>query len=247
MKNSLGNLFRVVVDFLLDLFFPKQCINCDKYGSYLCNRCRINSLQFYSENVCHVCRKETILNRIHLHKSCSHNTLLKEVIPCLRYNKLVQKIVEEIKYNYNYMYVDLVVNLMLQVLDISKFKNSILVPIPLHKSKYNKRGFNQAEMIAKSLVIKLEGYKVGVEVLDLVLRIKNTKTQVGMSKVERLSNLDSAFSGNQKYAGQIERLKLKRVWLIDDVMTTGTTLEQCAGVLKSIGFEDIRAVIFARG
>ncbi|MBP9759245.1 ComF family protein [Candidatus Dojkabacteria bacterium] len=247
MKTNLGIFFKKFVDILQDIFFPKQCINCDKYGSYLCNRCRKTHLQFYSENICHVCRKETILSKILVHRSCSHNTLLNEVIPCLRYNHLTQQIIEEIKYQYNFSFVSLIIDLMLEVLDISKFRDSIFVPIPLHKSKFNKRGFNQAELIAKSLVGKLKGWKVEVEVLNLVSRTKNTKTQVGMSKVERLSNLDSAFSLNQKYMEKIERLKSKRIWLIDDVMTTGTTLEQCAGVLQSLGFKDIRAVVFARG
>ncbi len=90
--------------------------------------------------------------------------------------------------------------------------------VPSHKAKQAKRGFNQAEILAKEIN---ESY------LNLLERVKETKTQAGMSELERLGNLKNGFVLNDV------NLKSKTIVIVDDVYTTGSTLEECARVIKA--------------
>lgn len=229
-----------------ELIAPKQCINCFKFGSYLCSFCKNKFIHFETEHICHVCKQETIIRNLSIHKSCSSQSELSEVIVCVKYNNLVHDIIAEVKYYYYYDTVNLIVDLMLQCLDISKFRNSVLIPIPLHKSKLRQRGFNQAELISKLLAVRLNNLGANCKSVNLIERTRNTLTQVGMSKEERMHNLKSAFRFNKKIFHDLNNYETK-IYLIDDVMTTGTTLEECAKVLKQNGVDHIRAVVFARG
>lgn len=228
---------------LLDLIFPKQCLHCYKFGNYLCSRCRNKFLQYYEIYTCHVCKCPLLAKDRYVHESCKHRSNLNEVVVCVHYNQLVQKIISVVKYDGYYDVINLILELMLNYIDISKFNNSIFVPVPLNKFKQNQRGFNQAELISKKLTKLIKKDCVGV---NLLIRTKNTKTQVGMTKEERASNLNSAFDLNYR-VNNLENLRNKTVWIVDDIMTTGSTLEKCAEILKTHGFYNIKALVFARG
>jgi competence protein ComFC len=238
--------FCAIKNFILDIIAPRQCLNCYKFGSYLCSHCKSKFIHFETEHVCHVCKSETITSALYVHHSCRHLSEIDEVVVCVKYNKLVHDIISEIKYHLYTDVVNLIVELMVSTVDISKFRNCIFVPIPLHKSKQRQRGFNQAELIAIQFTEKLNRAGVECSCLNLIERSKNTLTQVGMSKEDRQQNLKEAFSINPGIQAKINK-HLGAIYLLDDVMTTGTTLEECAKVLKQAGFRDIRALVFARG
>jgi len=115
----------------------------------------------------------------------------------------------------------------------------VLVPVPLHNNKRNSRGFNQAELIARAAAKRLPG-KPAV-VCDGLVRHRDTISQVGLSREERIENMRDAF--RVKHAGSVNG---RSVILVDDVMTTGTTLSECARVLKQAGAEKVCAATVAR-
>jgi competence protein ComFC len=108
--------------------------------------------------------------------------------------------------------------------------------VPLSKKRLIRRGYNQSQIIASELsrLTKADLYQ------DLV-KIKETKTQVGLTRKERIKNLEGAFAlkNERKLAG-------KRVVLIDDVITTGATLDQCASVLKKAGAREVWGLTVAK-
>ncbi len=115
----------------------------------------------------------------------------------------------------------------------------LIVPVPLHKSKRSERGFNQAELIARSAAKRLPPL---VEVATGVLvRQRATVSQVGLSREERIANMRDAFRVRDR--GRVEG---RTVIVVDDVMTTGTTLSECARVLKQAGAERVWAATVAR-
>ena len=115
---------------------------------------------------------------------------------------------------------------------------STLIPIPLHAKKLRERGWNHAELIAHEL-----GLQLGVFVESGVLiRTKNTQPQSSLSRQERLLNMNNAF-----LCPPAPSLEGKTIILIDDVSTTGATLNQAAGALRMRGVTDIRGFVFARG
>ncbi|MCA9386376.1 ComF family protein [Candidatus Dojkabacteria bacterium] len=159
----------------------------------------------------------------------------------MRFTGITKNLLHELKYNYYFGLAEDVATLMIKTMDLSMLTDTTLVPIPLHWYKKNKRGFNQAELIAKHLV-RLS--KKSTRVIPLLTRVRNTKTQVGMKKEDRQQNLTNAFKVNPKLLKTIET---DTVTLVDDVFTTGTTLEQCAQVLKEHGIKHVDAIVFARG
>ncbi len=116
---------------------------------------------------------------------------------------------------------------------------AVFVPIPLHTKKLREREWNQAELIASQL-----GRMVGISVESgALVRKKNTQPQSSLSREERIVNMKNAFF----CAASSISLKNKTVILIDDVMTTGATLNQAALALRLSGVTDIRGFVFARG
>jgi ComF family protein len=117
------------------------------------------------------------------------------------------------------------------------FSNFVLVPVPLSKKKLKWRGFNQAEEIAKELANFL---KIPL-ISDCLIKTKETKDQVELSEKERKENVKGAF-----YIKNKEKIAGKNVLLVDDVFTTGATMEEAAKVLKEAGSEKIVGVVVAK-
>lgn len=120
----------------------------------------------------------------------------------------------------------------------SQFPCDVLVPIPLHWSRYYWRGYNQAELIAETL-----GKKRNIPVSSVLKRIKKTAYQSKLSAQQRLLNIHSAFSLESQKAAQ---LKNKHVIIIDDLMTTGTTLYEAGRALLPLKPASITAIVVAR-
>ena len=120
---------------------------------------------------------------------------------------------------------------------ISKPVVLALIPVPLFKRKLKKRGFNQAEEIAKELsrVLKIP------LISDNLIKTKETPPQVNLSEKEREENLKNAF-----FCKNPALIKQKKIFLIDDVYTTGSTMEECAKTLKQSGAKEIWGIVVAR-
>ncbi len=110
---------------------------------------------------------------------------------------------------------------------IKTWQPQAIIPVPLHSSKYRKRGYNQAEVLAKELSTQLN---IPVDSTSL-LRIKNTVPQKQLNDRERCNNIINAFQMAKN------SVKYKKVLLVDDIYTTGITIDECARVLKAEGAE----------
>lgn len=120
--------------------------------------------------------------------------------------------------------------------DLKTRNSCFLIPVPLHKSRYRERGFNQSEIIAEE-ISKI----IGLSVLKNVLkRKKNTKDQTNLSPQQREENVRGAF-----VVSQPEMINGKNIILVDDVITTGATLNECARMLKQAGAERILGITIA--
>lgn len=245
---------------IIDRILPKQCIKCGGFGEYVCQACARKFLDVRRAQQCHVCKKlistnsaEVGLIKSFTHEECKPVTSLDGVLVCLNYTKLAERIIAEIKYGH---YTDIANYVVPYYFDKLKLleglnKQILLVPVPLFKKKKRARGFNQAELFAEKLLkLNLKSNSdLGTELMyaNLLRRVKNTKTQVGLTREERLINLNEAFEIEPKLVEKKNYFQEKIVVLIDDVMTTGTTLEECSAVLKANGAGSVYAIVFTRG
>ena len=133
---------------------------------------------------------------------------------------------------------NLIINHIFLLREGNRFKESdVLVPIPLARKKLKNRGYNQAEEIAKKLGKEL---KIPV-IIDCLIKIRENLPQMELSKEERQENIKGVFEIKNK-----EKIQGKKILLVDDVYTTGATMEECAKVLKQAGAREIWGVVVAR-
>lgn len=236
---------------LLDFIFPKRCVNCRKFGSYLCSDC-FSYIQFHEFGVCIVCQRQAIGGLTH--PVCRTQFTPDGVFSSLVYKGVVKRLVYKFKYNPHLTDLksalwDLLYEGLIQKEAFYKLldSQSVLIPIPLYKSKMRKRGYNQAEILATGL-----GKQFNLKVLNCLERTKDTKTQVGLKKEEREVNIKGAFAVKPHFAkasrGRELRVQdLKQVFLVDDVVTSGATLKEAAKILKKGGVGKVYAITLAHG
>lgn len=120
---------------------------------------------------------------------------------------------------------------------LKKSTLDLIIPVPLHRSKLTERGFNQAELLAKILA---SGLNKKISCHNLC-RVKKTRSQFNLKKSERFKNVESAFTCRYP-----DKLSGKSVLLVDDIFTTGATLNECAFSLKDAGAKTVMALTMAR-
>lgn len=150
---------------------------------------------------------------------------------CFEYDSRMRASISRFKYHNRREYADFYSEEMLKVLgrEIRSWKVDMLVPIPLHKSRMRKRGFNQAELVADRI-----GDRMGIPVrTDILRRVKKTKPQKELDDTGRRGNLKNAFQACEKQA------EGKCILLVDDIYTTGSTIDAAAAELKRQGAEKV--------
>ncbi len=236
-------ILKKIGNLLLDLIFPIECLNCHQEGDYFCNSCfkelKYNNKEYLEKALKNI--KAPYLDKIFIAGDYEDKNLNK-LITKYKYNFL--KPLGSVLAKFLISFWDLE-NQETATLDfkISKpQKDYIVIPIPLSEKRLRWRGFNQAEIIAHEFS---EHFKYELN-LDLK-RIKYQKPQAELSENERLNNLKSAFIWKGENLQGKNILEGKTIILIDDVTTTGTTLNEAARVLKMAGAEEVFGLVIAKG
>jgi len=252
--------------FFLDLIFPIECLGCGREGQWLCQTC-FKKINLKAEQYCLHCKRGNDFGEFC--SLCRVNYDLTGVwIASLYENKLISKAIKSLKYYFASSLADdlgkLLIffvnnlinqgrilkpdlkagvgwqglnraeNLPLAILD---FKANLIIPVPLAKKRWRWRGFNQAEILGK---IFAGYYGLGINACDLV-RIKHKKPQVKLTEKNRLSNLKDCFVWR---GGSLNK---RNIILLDDVVTTGATLNECARVLRANGAGEVWGLVVAKG
>ncbi len=224
-----------MANFLLDFVFPKKCVSCGKFGAYICADC-FSRIEYVENPVCAICQRQAIGGKTH--PGCKTRYGLDGLIAVCRYRGAVKVGIQKIKYKWVYDIEKVLCDILVERLWKFDFpKDLILVPVPLHKKRKNWRGFNQAELLTKDLAKRF-----GVQSLSSLIRIVDTKTQVGLKRDERKKNVLGAFA-----VGAGNDVKGKNIMLVDDVYTSGATMSECAKVLKRAGAKNVWAMALALG
>lgn len=147
----------------------------------------------------------------------------------------VRELIHQLKYDRTVELVPILGKILMRSLSGRELTSYILVPVPLHTARMNERGFNQAELLAVEV-----GRAIGLPVVLGLRRVRNTISQTGLERHQRLANVAGAFAVAENVEG-------KNIILIDDVITTGATMNECAVVLKRAGANRIWGVAVARG
>jgi len=238
IKNSvkkLGAIFKNAL-FIKDV----KCIVCkldlkEKNKYCICDNC-MKQLPFQTGRVCYRCGNSMIGGGSYcLH--CKQNQVDYEFARSpFYYEGIIKSLIYKLKYN-NEKYLAPYLSLfLLDELVKQNWNIDIVVPVPLYIKREKKRGFNQSYLLSSAFEKVLN---LPIDTLNLI-RTKNTPTQTKLTRVERQTNLTKAFQVKNKQV-----FKNKNVLLIDDVFTTGATIEECSSVLKKAGAKNVYAITLA--
>lgn len=192
--------------------------------------------------MCFLCGKYAIDGLTH--PICKTNYSLDGCFIALAYTKVVKKLIYVFKYppyvtDVHRIMDDLLYEALIQkeslLYVLSSSKESVLMPIPLHAKRLRMRGYNHAAILGKELAKKLN-----IPFADIVVRVKETTVQVGLTKDERKKNIRGAFAVRQGSG-----MQGKTVFLLDDIVTTGVTFVEAAKVLKKAGAKAVYGIAFA--
>ncbi|MFS8131390.1 MAG: ComF family protein [Candidatus Dojkabacteria bacterium] len=226
---------------LIDTFFPSYCLLCKRVGAPICTSCIRNKIFVNWNTYCCVCNSK--VKKGFIHDECKSETYLDGHFFVTSYNEGIKELIMQGKYSYNYHNFEFIALLMrkfIKFYNITNINNlTILTPIPLSRKKKLARGFNQSEVICKELV-NIES----VEVVKLLVKVKDLHAQAELNGSERRENLLGAFKVDTNIAKKLN--KECPIILVDDVFTTGSTLNECAKTLKEYGFISVYGYTFAK-
>jgi len=229
---------------MASLLYPPVCTICSTNvaaGEYLCEECETKITRIVPP-FCAKCSEPFAgaITAAFTCANCAHRTLhFDTAVAAYRSRGIVRRVILDFKYGRQMHLRHLVARWLLAALDDDRLRGrrfDVIIPVPLHPARERERGFNQA-----ALLVKLLSKRMSIETKPLLERIRYTTTQTAFDRAERMENLHGAFR-LRKNAG----VRDLRVLLIDDVLTTGSTLSECARILRKAGAISVHAATAAR-
>jgi len=220
---------------LVDFFFPRRCVGCGKSGDFLCVGCS-QRLPRLLKPFCQKCGKPESSGG--LCPACwGQETAIDGIRSVFRFEGIIRQAIHELKYRNLKAISGRLATLMARYLRDNPVHGEVLVPVPLHLRRLRERGYNQSSLLAREL-----GKLIVLPVVDDGLhRLKDSLPQARTTTVEeRRRNVTNAF------ACRDDVLSGRSVILIDDVCTSGATLEACAKAVKSAGAVSVWGLTLAR-
>ena len=224
--------------FVLDILFPVRCLGCGYLGVYICPCCE-KKLHTVNTQACIYCKKSSLYGLTH--PICKRRGGVDGHITLFYYDNTLKKIIKGIKYS---LTTDAWAD-MLHIItkqgryELLFYKNIARLraqPIPLSEGKEKKRGFNQAKIITNTLSLLLQ-----IKTTSLLKRKQDSPPQAQIKRENRFKNIKGAF-----YIDKGKKAH-DNILIVDDVVTSGATVKEAAGVLKRAGAKKVYVFSIAKG
>jgi competence protein ComFC len=240
-----GNPIRILLDTLLELFYPSNCVGCghpQDFGTLLCDQCKGTSPRIRAP-FCRCCSRpfEGLIVGEFSCPNCEDRTPAFDcAVSNYQAKGVLRDLIHRFKYGRQFYLRRVLVEYLVEAMQDARIQADpadCLVPVPLHPTRLRERGFNQADALAETL-----SKRTRLPILRCIERRRYTNTQTRFDRVERMQNLRNAFALRKN-----SDVRGKHLVLLDDVLTTGSTLHECALVLRVAGAQSVRAITVARG
>ena len=224
-----------LIELAVDSFFPRRCVGCGKGGGFLCPEC-LGKLPRLFPPLCPHCGRPQASGIVC--PSCrQRKTEIDGIRSLFRFDEVIRKAIHELKYRNLKAISPCLAELLADYLRSNPLPGEALIGVPLHPWRLRERGYNQSSLLAREL-----GRRIDLPVIeDCLIRVKQAQPQVRAVDVEeRRRNVADAFVCRD------EKVSGKQIILIDDVCTSGATLESCASALKNKGATSVWGLTLAR-
>ena len=224
-----------LVEGTIDFFFPKRCVGCGKVESFFCSSCK-EKLPRLLPPICPKCGKPEVSGIVC--PSCwQGKTEIDGIRSPFLFDNVMRKAIHQLKYHNLKAISSCLAQFLADYLVANPLPGEILVPVPLYPKRLKQRGYNQSSLLARE-VSKLTNLPV---IESCLIRVKEAQPQARTTNVEqRRKNVSDAFICRD------ETVNGKQIILIDDVCTSGATLESCARTLKNRGAISVWGLTLAR-
>lgn len=219
----------------LDFILPQNCLVCNTEisDSMLCNNC-LDYIPEAKPPLCQFCGRP--IKKGNLCRFCKKGVHIDYGRAWMLFIPPVDKIIHHLKYRKKTKLAIFLGRAMASIIKSDHFLKDadIIVPVPLFWWKYLRRGYNQAALLSEEI-----SQESGIKIADIMKRTKNTKTQTKLNEEARRKNVLNAF------ALKTNNVEDKTILLVDDVLTTGVTMNECARVLKQAGAKEVYSCVAA--
>jgi len=219
------------------LLFPSRCLGCSRRDTLLCDQCR-PAIPWLPPGVCPRCAAPSRLGKLCRRCTSAATWHLGSVRAACSYDGVARTAIHQLKYRHDRSTAPLLAEFIATSLATRPIQADLVIPVPLSARRLRERGYNQSALIARHLSALTN---LPTPANDLLVRTRDTKPQVGLSARERLTNMRGAFACTDP-----STVTGRRLLLVDDVMTTGSTLEACAEPLRVAGAERVIGLVVAR-
>ena len=224
----------------LSFFFPTRCAGCGRYIKdfkyfYLCGDC-YRAIKKVPENRCPRCAKPLASAHAAGCRECAERkNFFSRVEPAAVYEGSLRQLIRGMKFHYKSSAAGILAGLIMERVDPGIFEGAhMIVPAPLSKRSARERGFNQTRLLARAI-----SKSTGIPVVMALTKIKETPPQNSLDRKQRMKNLLGAFKAICNVEG-------KTVIIVDDVFTTGATINEAAKTLMQAGAAEVRGITAAR-
>lgn len=218
-----------------------SCISCyreipDTTKFMICENC-LKDIEFLNKSTCKKCG-DLLNDKGECINDCKkYNYAFSENISLCYYTNTASRIIKNFKYGKHKYLAENIAQMLFEIED--KFKDiDYVLYVPVSKFRLRERGFNQSKELAKIIAEKFN-----VELLDALIKTKETIHQAGVNQKDRMKNLLGSFAVNEKFN---DFIKSKNILIVDDVFTTGSTLNECSKVVKKLKPKTIKTITFAK-
>ncbi|PKO10695.1 MAG: hypothetical protein CVU40_03325 [Chloroflexi bacterium HGW-Chloroflexi-2] len=227
-------LYRSIWKFI-DFLFPPHCAGCGLVGERFCPDCS-HQVRLLEGQICEKCGEPLTFLQHNIQECNDHLKSLKMIRSFSFYQPPLSLAIQKLKYHRDIGIAEVLAIYLVELYNKNKMDIDMVIPVPLSKKRLHDRGYNQSFLLALpfSMMINKPIKKQSLR------RFKDTSSQVGLDRHERLINVSEAFIADS------DEVNGKNILLIDDVSTTGSTLEACAKALKNAGAKDIVGLTLAR-
>ncbi len=215
-----------IINDILSVIYPNHCVGCGKILSitgdkWVCDECG-DSFEISDGKRCEKCGR-IIYHRGSCRVCSSKKTYFDKGYSVFEYKDAVRSGIMDFKYRGMFRYGKFLGRIMAEYAENNIKSNfDYVTAVPLHSARYRKRGYNQSEILARYAAKSL-----GVEYKNILVRSVNTKPQNSLGSKERLENIKGAFSVKKNVS-----VDGKRILIVDDIFTTGSTINECSKILK---------------